>query len=157
MFSLTPGRAPAAGPRPHARLTAPEQATYAALARIVPGRFRCHAADLPGSPDLVLDDAATAVFVHGCFWHAHGCGLSRTPTTNRPFWEAKFTRNRARDAAALAALHRLGWQTIVVWECATRATTTTRLSEALAAALGAGHRHAEIAEVTGASAANACP
>ncbi len=34
-------------------------------------RFRLHASDLPGKPDIVLRKYETVVFVHGCFWHGH--------------------------------------------------------------------------------------
>ncbi|MGO4185913.1 very short patch repair endonuclease, partial [Paenibacillus sp. TAF43_2] len=37
-------------------------------------RFRLHDKKLPGKPDLILPKYKTAIFVHGCFWHAHeGC------------------------------------------------------------------------------------
>jgi DNA mismatch endonuclease (patch repair protein) len=144
MLTITTGHAPAAA-HPLTRLTGPERTVQAALTRLAPGGFRCHAAELPGTPDLVLDETKTAIFVHGCFWHAHGCQLSRTPKTNRPFWEAKFNRNRARDAVALAALHRRGWRTVVVWECAVRSFPPGRLTEALAEALQARCLHGEIA------------
>src|SRR5271168_4789967 len=32
-------------------------------------RFRLHASDLPGKPDIVLPKYKTVVLVHGCFWH----------------------------------------------------------------------------------------
>ena len=31
-------------------------------------RFRLHAADLPGRPDLVFRGRRKVIFVHGCFW-----------------------------------------------------------------------------------------
>lgn len=81
-------------------------------------RFRLHARDLPGSPDLVFRAARLAVFVHGCFWHRHpGCRSTRTPKTNVTFWETKFKANVLRDQLALEELHSLGWQTEVIWEC----------------------------------------
>jgi DNA mismatch endonuclease, patch repair protein len=45
-------------------------------------RFRLHRRALPGSPDIVLPGRRVAVFVHGCFWHDHGCrrGGGRGPT-----------------------------------------------------------------------------
>jgi DNA mismatch endonuclease (patch repair protein) len=37
-------------------------------------RFRLHAKNLPGRPDIVLPKYKTVIFVHGCFWHRHrGC------------------------------------------------------------------------------------
>jgi DNA mismatch endonuclease (patch repair protein) len=84
-------------------------------------RFRLHAVDLPGRPDLVFRSRRAVVFVHGCYWHMHTCKRGRgTPTTNAAFWRAKRTRNRERDRRALAALRRAGWRVLVVWECETR-------------------------------------
>jgi DNA mismatch endonuclease (patch repair protein) len=81
-------------------------------------RFRLHRRDLPGSPDIVLPRWRCVVFVHGCFWHGHGCARgAREPKTNRDYWTAKIARNRARDASAAEALAASGWRVITVWEC----------------------------------------
>lgn len=83
-------------------------------------RFRLQARDLPGRPDLILPRHRAVVFVHGCFWHGHGCHLFQMPATRREFWEAKIARNRERDAQACDALAADGWRTLTVWECALR-------------------------------------
>jgi DNA mismatch endonuclease (patch repair protein) len=80
-------------------------------------RYRLHRKGLPGSPDLVFPRFRVAVFVHGCFWHWHGCKRSRMPEANRAYWEAKIARNVARDARNAAALDAAGWTVRVVWEC----------------------------------------
>ena len=81
-------------------------------------RYRLNRRDLPGSPDIVLPGRRLAIFVHGCFWHGHGCARgARVPKANREYWIAKVARNRARDARAEAALDALGWRVEVVWEC----------------------------------------
>lgn len=81
-------------------------------------RFRLHRRDLPGSPDIVLPGRRTVVFVHGCFWHRHeGCSGASVPKTRIEFWEAKFARNVERDARNRRDLKRLGWRSVVVWEC----------------------------------------
>ena len=80
-------------------------------------RFRLHRSDLPGSPDLVLPRHRMAVFVHGCFWHWHGCRRSRMPQTNRVYWQAKIQRNMDRDVRTQAQLTELGWRVISIWEC----------------------------------------
>jgi len=73
---------------------------------------------LPGSPDIVLPKHRTAVFVHGCFWHRHkGCKVATMPKTRVGFWKKKFERNIERDKRNLCELRRLGWKTIVIWEC----------------------------------------
>lgn len=83
-------------------------------------RYRLHDRSLPGCPDLVFPKYHTAVFVHGCFWHAHGCTLSKLPSTRRDFWQTKLEANAARDQKAIAALKADGWRVLVIWECALR-------------------------------------
>ena len=88
-------------------------------------RFRLHRKDLPGRPDVVLPGRRIAVFVHGCFWHAHrGCRYAKTPASRREFWEAKLATNVERDARAMDALLSAGWRVLVIWECATRSVET---------------------------------
>jgi len=68
-------------------------------------RFRLHAGDLPGRPDIVFRGRRKVIFVHGCFWHRHdGCKQTTTPKTRREFWANKFAANRKRDAAAVSCL-----------------------------------------------------
>lgn len=81
-------------------------------------RYRLHRRDLPGSPDIVMAGRRLVVFVHGCFWHGHGCPRgARQPKANAAYWSSKLTRNRERDQRAQAALASAGWRTEVVWEC----------------------------------------
>lgn len=90
------------------------------LAYVMGFRFRLHVRKLPGSPDLVFPKLRKAVFVHGCFWHRHGCLQTTTPSTRQAFWEEKFATNVARDRRSTLLLRRLGWQVLVIWECQTR-------------------------------------
>ncbi len=81
-------------------------------------RFRLHRADLPGTPDLVFPAKRKVIFVHGCFWHQHGCKrASRIPKSNQSFWGPKLERNRARDAEYLKTLRADGWDCLVLWQC----------------------------------------
>lgn len=81
-------------------------------------RFRVKNRDLPGSPDIANRSRRWAVFVHGCFWHAHaGCPKATTPKRNREFWEAKLAANRARDERVVAELRAAGWRVETIWEC----------------------------------------
>lgn len=62
-----------------------------------------------------------AVFVHGCFWHRHkGCRFASTPKSRIDFWTEKFAANIDRDARHEAALRKLGWRVLVIWQCETR-------------------------------------
>lgn len=80
-------------------------------------RYRLHSRTLPGKPDLALAQYKVAVFVHGCFWHQHGCAKTSRPSSNREFWDRKLDGNVARDARNQAALQALGWTVLTVWEC----------------------------------------
>lgn len=80
-------------------------------------RYRLHVKRLSGSPDLVLARYRTAVFVHGCFWHGHGCPRSKRPETNRAFWNNKINRNIERDRHAVSALESAGWTVHILWTC----------------------------------------
>lgn len=83
-------------------------------------RFRLHAKQLPGSPDLVFVGRRIAVFVHGCFWHRHDdCRHCYTPKSNIEFWTKKFHNNKVRDARAQGELESMAWTVHVIWECQT--------------------------------------
>ncbi len=97
--------------------TKPEEAIAGAL-RDLGIAYRRNVKGLPGSPDFANRRRGFAIFVNGCFWHAHtGCRRATTPKNNRAFWVAKFAANRARDAAAIRALRRAGLRVVVIWEC----------------------------------------
>ena len=68
-----------------------------------------------GRPDFVFPRHRLALFVDGCFWHA--CPKHSTvPKSNRRFWLAKRSANRARDKAVNRRLRSLGWRVLRVWE-----------------------------------------
>lgn len=81
-------------------------------------RYRLHARNLPGKPDLVFPARRAVLFVNGCFWHGHDCPMFRWPGSREDFWRAKIEGNRARDRAAQDALEAMGWRVLTVWECA---------------------------------------
>ncbi len=82
------------------RDTAPELAVRR-LAHRMGYRFRLHRADLPGRPDMVFVSRRKVIFIQGCFWHAHGCKLTRLPNSNLGYWLPKLKRNRERDRKSL--------------------------------------------------------
>lgn len=94
-------------------------------------RYRLHDRRLPGSPDLVFPGRRAVIFVHGCFWHGHGCHLFRWPATRREFWKAKIEGNRARDEAAHAALFADGCRVLTIWECALKGRERLPVEEVL--------------------------
>lgn len=81
-------------------------------------RYRLHDKKLPGCPDLVFKKRNKLIFVHGCFWHRHkGCPNCRDPKSRTEFWLPKLEGNRIRDKKNLLRLGKMGWKTLVVWEC----------------------------------------
>lgn len=86
-------------------------------------RFRLHAKDLPGKPDLVFRSRKKVIFVHGCFWHQHGsvkCRDGRMPKSNRSYWKPKLLKNTERDKRSLKELRALKWKVLTIWECETK-------------------------------------
>ena len=113
---LTPEERSAIMRRIRRQDTGPELAVRRLLHRMG-YRFRLHAAELPGSPDVAFRPRKAVVFVHGCFWHGHHCRWSKPVQSNGAYWAEKIERNRKRDAAVEEALRSKGWRTAVVWEC----------------------------------------
>ncbi len=87
-------------------------------------RYRLHDRRLPGSPDIVFVARRVAVFVDGDFWHGAQWRLRGKKSladqlrhvNNRDYWMTKIERNMARDRANNAALKRLGWRVVRIWE-----------------------------------------
>ena len=100
-----------------ARNTKPEHIVRSLLHRMG-YRFRLHAEELPGKPDIILPKYRTVIFVHGCFWHQHpGCKKAKRPATRIEFWDKKLDDNITRDARNYQLLSDQGWRVLVVWEC----------------------------------------
>jgi DNA mismatch endonuclease (patch repair protein) len=98
-------------------------------------RYRVHANELPGKPDIVFRNRRIAIFVHGCFWHQHSeCKIAHLPKSRSAYWSDKFKRNVERDKENIRLLQEFGWKVIVVWECETRKAEA--LKERLVAVIG---------------------
>lgn len=98
-------------------------------------RFRLHAKNVPGRPDIVFPKYGAVVFVHGCFWHRHeGCRYTTTPATRPEFWQAKFAATMARDSAVREELTQAGWRVATVWECALRKSDQVEIAADLLSA-----------------------
>jgi DNA mismatch endonuclease (patch repair protein) len=94
-------------------------------------RFQLHRSDLPGKPDLVLPKYDAVLFVHGCFWHGHGCDLFKWPKSRAEFWRKKIAQNQARDRVVAAELGATGWRVGEVWECALKGKCRRELDDIL--------------------------
>lgn len=112
-------------------------------------RFRVHKKGLPGSPDLFLRRWRAAVFVNGCFWHGHDCGLFKAPTSNSDFWANKIRQNRQRDKRVVSTLSQNGFRVLVVWECAFRGREKIGIEAALSSITDWLRSSATLGEVRG--------
>ena len=99
-------------------------------------RYRLHARDLPGRPDLVIRRLRKVIFVHGCFWHRHRCSMgNRIPKTRVGFWREKLGGNQRRDTVIRRQLRADGWSVLVIWECQTKPSDMDRLASRVIAFL----------------------
>ena len=108
--------------------TRPEMLLRSALHR-AGLRYRLHVKGLPGTPDIVFPRFRAVAFVHGCYWHSHGCYKSTVPKSNQDFWKGKFRASRARDERKRIELLEHGWRVLVVWECSLLGKHALRLSD----------------------------
>lgn len=83
-------------------------------------RYRIHYF-LHGKPDIVFLQYKIAVFVHGCYWHGHGCKVDHISKSNTEFWNKKITVNKERDNGIQKLLKEEGWKVFIIWECDVRA------------------------------------
>jgi DNA mismatch endonuclease, patch repair protein len=101
----------------HTKDTGPELALRRLVHRLG-YRYRLHAPELPGRPDLVFRPRKKVIFVHGCFWHRHArCRYATTPKSRIVFWQAKFAANVARDQRNVSDLKKAGWRVLTIWQC----------------------------------------
>ncbi|MGH9359168.1 MAG: very short patch repair endonuclease [Terriglobia bacterium] len=105
------------------RDTKPERLVRSVVSRMG-FRYRLHSKHIQGCPDLVFRRLHKVIFVHGCFWHGHNCKAGALPSSNIDYWKAKIGRNVSRDKRTQRALHRQGWNALVVWECAAKSDKT---------------------------------
>ena len=80
-------------------------------------RYILHRRELPGCPDIAFPGRRKAIFVHGCFWHGHGCAKGRASKSRIEYWGPKLAANRSRDERNLVELGALGWDVFTVWQC----------------------------------------
>ncbi len=90
-------------------------------------RYRLHARNLPGKPDLTFPRHRVAVFVDGDFWHGRQWQARGLPSltsqfkeTQAAYWVGKIQRNVERDARVNEELASLGWRVVRFWESSVR-------------------------------------
>jgi DNA mismatch endonuclease, patch repair protein len=77
---------------------------------------------IPGSPDFIVEEEKTAIFVDGDFWHGHNWKLrgikdQKTELAGyNKYWSNKIQTNIKRDRRANRKLHNLGWKVVRFWE-----------------------------------------
>jgi DNA mismatch endonuclease, patch repair protein len=85
-------------------------------------RFRLHAPDVLGRPDIVIRSKRLAVFADGDMWHGNAWrlrGLDRLEEmfpNNTEFWTKKIRRNIERDREVTSRLTKDGWTVVRLWE-----------------------------------------
>jgi DNA mismatch endonuclease (patch repair protein) len=87
-------------------------------------RYRLHASDVPGRPDIVIRSRRLAVFVDGDMWHGNPEEVKRRGResladlfpSRTEWWVAKIERNVTRDREVTEKLHREGWTVVRLWE-----------------------------------------
>jgi DNA mismatch endonuclease (patch repair protein) len=87
-------------------------------------RYRLHAPDVIGRPDLVIRSRRLAVFVDGDLWHGNPAEVRRRGRASlaelfpsrTEWWVSKIERTMARDVAVTAQLRLDGWTVVRLWE-----------------------------------------
>jgi DNA mismatch endonuclease (patch repair protein) len=82
-------------------------------------RYRLHAPNLAGKPDIVFSSRRVLVFCDGDFWHGRhwrARKLRLSKGANAAYWTTKIRSNMIRDRKHARALEREGWTVIRVWE-----------------------------------------
>lgn len=87
------------------------------------GRFRLHAADVPGHPDMVVRSRKVAVFIDGDLWHGNPdewrrrgrAGLADLFPNRTAWWVEKIERNMQRDREVDRQLGERGWRVLRIW------------------------------------------
>lgn len=72
---------------------------------------------LTGNPDFYWPKHGVVVFIHGCFWHGHGCSRNLRPKCNATLWEEKIAATKARDSKNARLLRKEGLAVLTFWEC----------------------------------------
>lgn len=110
-------------------------------------RFRVHARELPGCPDIVFSKEQVVVFCDGDFWHGRHWAkrsLRLKSGSNARYWLDKIRYNMARDKRQKNALQRAGWLVIRLWETDVVLDPKTAAERVAKALSRSRHRHRSI-------------
>jgi DNA mismatch endonuclease, patch repair protein len=91
-------------------------------------RYRLHAPNLPGKPDIVFPSKQVAIFCDGDFWHGRNWPERKKALSkgaNAEYWVAKIEANMDRDCAHVRALEERGWLVLRFWETEIKAAPDT--------------------------------
>ena len=77
--------------------------------------FQKHYKRAIGNPDIALPRQKKAIFIDGDFWHGYQFAKLKKRLPKK-YWLAKIEKNIARDKKNRAALRRVGWRVLRVWE-----------------------------------------
>lgn len=87
-----------------------------------------------GHPDFVFLRQRIAVFIDGCFWHAHNC-RNTTPANNKEYWDKKRAHNIQHDHEITIMFENRGWVVVRIWECELRKKSQNIALDKITAAL----------------------
>ena len=80
-------------------------------------RYRINVKNLPGKPDIVLNNQRLVIFIDGEFWHGHKWNEKRNRIkSNREYWIQKIEKNIKRDITNNKILEDNGWKVLRFWE-----------------------------------------
>jgi len=87
-------------------------------------RYRIHASDIVGRPDVVIRRSKLAVFVDGDLWHGNPdewrrrgrSSLADLFPTRTAWWVQKIERTIERDRQVTEQLQADGWTVVRIWE-----------------------------------------
>lgn len=77
-------------------------------------RYRLHAKELPGKPDIVFRPFKSIVFIDGDWWH--GRNYKKEYSKYPEFWQKKIKGNIERDKKVTKELKSLGWKVFRFWQ-----------------------------------------
>lgn len=81
--------------------------------------YQTYRSDLPGKPDVVLDNGKIAIFCDGDFWHGRDWRSRRARGEFRvrsAYWITKIEGNMVRDRRNSRRLRQMGWTVLRFWE-----------------------------------------